>query len=178
MNLDIQHKITMHPLQIWHDNKELQQICENIMVMNYRDACYDTSCDIYVNCIKNSDPDPSNSIKPNNKIFYLPVADNGNQDEYEKLYKLLIKNDFKLFEKLKTKLKMNRKICIFCKEGRQRSCAVCVCLLIYLFEGKLNKFDAINYVKSIKLDAFFGSINFQKTIDKVYDMVLKKYRKI
>ena len=75
---------------------------------------------------------------------------------------LLIKDDFYIYKSIDTFLEQNKKICIFCNQGRQRSCAVYVCYLIY--KGYSIK-DAINILQENKKDAFFGNVNFMDTIN-------------
>ena len=53
-------------------------------------------------------------------------------------------------------------VLVFCHMGRQRSATI-VCA--YLMKKKNYSYnDAINHMKQIKRDVFFGSVNFEKSI--------------
>ena len=127
----------------------------NLYVKAYNQISED-NYDIYINCTSDK---PFIVDKIN---FRLSVEDNGDLRQYKILYDLLIKDNFYIYKSIDTFLEQNKKICIFCNQGRQRSCAVYVCYLIY--KGYSIK-DAINILQENKKDAFFGNVNFMDTIN-------------
>lgn len=102
------------------------------------------------------------------KINYrLPIEDNGDQSQYTNLYGIIkIKDDCEIYKIIDKYLEQNKRCCIFCNQGRQRSCTVYTCYLIY------KGFSIINSTN--KKDAFFGNINFIDTINMFYNYVHKK----
>ena len=113
--------------------------------------------DVYINCTSDK---PFFEEKFN---YRIAVEDNGDERQYEKLYEILIDNYCEIFKKLDDHLSVGKKCCIFCRQGRQRSCAVYVCYLIY--KGWEIE-DAVKHLKYLKKDAFFGNVNFISTINK------------
>ena len=86
----------------------------NLYVKAYNQISED-NCDIYINCTSDK---PFIVDKIN---FRLSVEDNGDLRQYKILYDLLIKDDFYIYKSIDTFLEQNKKICIFCNQGRQRS---------------------------------------------------------
>ena len=125
--------------------------------------------DVYVNCTSDK---PLNIDKIN---FRLPVEDNGDESQYDKLFWLIIQDDCQLFKNLDLHRQQKEKCCIFCNQGRQRSCCVYVCYLMY---NNYSMSDAITYLRKNKADAFFGNINFLSTLLQFQNYIKIKINKI
>lgn len=118
--------------------------------------------DVFVNCTTDK---PFFEGKINHR---LGVEDNGDIRQYDILYNLLIHNECEIFKLLTQYITEGKQCCIFCNQGRQRSCCTYVCYLIY---RGVEMNEAIEYLKSVKKDAFFSNINFKDTIVKFNDYV-------
>jgi protein tyrosine/serine phosphatase len=92
----------------------------------------------------------------------LPVKD----DPYEsdKLYTLIY--DTSVLNIIDETLKKEEKVLIHCSMGIQRSCAIVACYLIVY--NSMTPIAAITYIRHKRPIAFFGQVNFIKTIERIY----------
>lgn len=132
---------------------------EKLVVRAYNQI-NDNEFDVYINCTSDK-KDLSNKLN-----IRLAVEDNGDDRQYKILYDLLVQNDCEIFQLLNSYLSQNKRCCIFCNQGRQRSCTVYVCFLIY---NGYTVLGAIEHLKRCKMDAFFGNVNFMETINLFYN---------
>ena len=140
----------------------MNYINKNIFIESYKNI-NPNDYDVFINCTLTK---PKFKGKIN---FRLPVEDNGNYIQNEIMLKLLTENNCILFKILDKLIERNKKCCIFCNKGRQRSPTVYACYLIY--KG-LDMNMSLRHIYSIKKDAFLGNINFKDTI-KQFDKYLK-----
>ena len=91
----------------------------------------------------------------------LPVKD----DPYESdtLFKLLCDTD--VLHRMYSSLSNNINVLVHCSMGMQRSCAVVACYLVKYH--KMTPADAIQYIRTRRPIAFFGQVNFLRTIERV-----------
>jgi protein-tyrosine phosphatase len=65
---------------------------------------------------------------------------------------------------------MNKKpVLVHCFAGMQRSCAVVACYLIKYYN--ITPLDAINFIKKKRNVAFFGGVNFMRTLEMFYALI-------
>ena len=97
------------------------------------------------------------------KSIRLPVKD----DPYEsdKLYSLIY--DTSVLKTIHETLKKEEKVLIHCSMGMQRSCAIVACYLIVY--NSITPAAAISYIRQKRTIAFFGQVNFIKTIETIYN---------
>jgi protein-tyrosine phosphatase len=107
--------------------------------------------DIVVNCTGHVP-----CYNPKFTTVQIRVEDNGRPEQFQKLYNVI--KDLTLFRYID-----NKKVLVHCAMGRQRSCAFATCFIMWKFN--LSKFRAIDFLKSKRPVAFFGSINFMPVID-------------
>jgi protein-tyrosine phosphatase len=87
-------------------------------------------------------------------------------DPYESdtLFTLLSTTD--VLYRMHSSLSHNIRIIVHCSMGIQRSCAVVACYLIKY--NNMTPSDAISYIRTRRPIAFFGQVNFIKTLERVY----------
>jgi len=110
---------------------------------------------LIVNCTKNDIDFPPNCTN----CVRIPVDDT--PDESERLLQLL--DSTQVLQKIHAN---TGPVLVHCRAGRQRSCAVVACYLIQYYN--MTPVEAVDYIKSKRPEAFFGSINFANTINKFY----------
>ena len=86
-------------------------------------------------------------------------------DPYESdtLFKLLCDTD--VLHRMYSSLSNNVNVLVHCSMGMQRSCAVVACYLIRYH--RMTSIDAIQYIRTRRPIAFFGQVNFLRTIELV-----------
>jgi len=136
----------------------MSEIIRNLYLGNFQDAMNMTNVDLVINCTKNID------FFTNTKKIRICVEDNGNDEEYKKLFDAI--EDNILFEEIDKTLSENKKVLCHCMAGQQRSAAVIACFIIWKY--KIDIFEAIAFVKSKRPIAFFGNVNFMSTIKHYY----------
>lgn len=137
----------------------MSEIIKNLYLGNYQDAKNMVDVDMVINCTSNLE-----FYAPEAKKIRIYVEDNGNEEEYKKLYDAIENNI--LFEEMNGMLSQNKKILCHCMAGQQRSAAIVTCFLIWKY--KYDLFEAILFVKSKRSIAFFGNVNFMSTIKHYY----------
>lgn len=121
----------------------------------------------YFDLIINCTPDikiPIHEKYDNSKTQYIRLPVKDEPFESQKLFDLLYETQVLL--EIERYLTKGFKVLVHCSQGIQRSCAVVACYLIKY--KKLNVNEAIEFIKKRRPIAFFGAINFLKTIQMVY----------
>ena len=99
---------------------------------------------------------------PNTHIYInLPVHDS--PDECDKLLSLI--HDSQVLEKMHLALQEKKPVLVHCFAGMQRSCALVACYLIKY--NNMTPYEAIDYIKLKRPVAFFGQVNFMKTLKNI-----------
>ena len=100
--------------------------------------------------------------KPNTHIYInLPVHDS--PDECDTLLSLIYETQ--VLEKMHVALEANKPVLVHCFAGMQRSCVLVACYLIIY--KSMTPDEAIDYIKSKRPIAFFGNVNFMKTLKNI-----------
>ena len=96
------------------------------------------------------------------KYINLPVNDS--PDECNNLLKMI--NDTQVLEKIHLALHQNKPVLVHCFAGMQRSCALVASYLIKYHN--FTPINAINFIKTRRPIAFFGSVNFMDLLLTMY----------
>lgn len=133
----------------------MSEIIKDLFLGDVQDSISMNTVDMVINCT---------STLPFHAITALQIRvlieDNGNPNEYKKLYEAIKNNS--LFEKMDELLKNNKRILCHCMAGQQRSAALITCFIIWKYN--MDIYEAIAFVKSRRSIAFFGDVNFMPTI--------------
>tara|TARA_Y100000389_G_scaffold203412_1_gene251762 strand:- start:2228 stop:2542 length:315 start_codon:yes stop_codon:yes gene_type:complete len=73
-------------------------------------------------------------------------------------------------EIIEMKIKEGFNVLVHCMEGRQRSASI-ICGYLMLKKG-VKYYDAVKYIREIKRDAFFGNVNFEKSLLKFEELII------
>lgn len=84
-------------------------------------------------------------------------------DPYDSVILFNILKDTDILETMHFHLRQNRNILVHCQAGAQRSPTVVACYLMK-YHG-LSGEEAIQYIRSKRLEAFFCMVNFENTIE-------------
>ena len=136
----------------------MYEIIPNLYLSAYHDIVV-TPNTFIVNCTKNLDMLNDNNLR-------ISVDDDRSP---EALRGMLQKLPYAI-EVIQTKLKQNQVVVVHCLAGQQRSPAVIAAYLMAIHKYTLQ--DAIDYIKGIKKDAFFWTVNFRNTLEQ-YENELK-----
>ena len=140
-------------------SNDLDQIIDNLYVGNIKSAeVFGNSFDLVVNCTTDI-PRPSYCKK------FIRISVYDTPTESDKMYMEIYRTN--VFKEIYNTLKNNGKVLIHCFAGIQRSCAVTACYLIWIYG--MTPTDVIQFIRSNRPIAFFGDVNFQKTINNVYE---------
>jgi protein-tyrosine phosphatase len=131
------------------------QIINDLYIGNKNSLDFYKKFSLIVNCTKNDVKFPPNCTN----CIRIPVDDT--PDESENLFNLI--NSTNILQKIHT---CSGPVLVHCHAGRQRSCAVVACYLVRYYN--MTPIQAVEYIKSKRREAFFGSINFATTINKIY----------
>lgn len=140
----------------------MSEILPNLYIGNMQDATNMTDIDFVINCTSTL-PFYSNTARG----IRIKIEDNGNPDEYEKLYDYVQNSN--LFHLMDLCLEEKKTILVHCIAGQQRSTSLVACYLIYKL--KLNPTQAIEFIRQKRPIAFFGNVNFLHTIQKYYNNI-------
>ena len=128
------------------------EILPNIFLGDIKDAeNVDNSFGLVINCTKNI-----SFTNPNIPGIRIPVNDSPDSSEQLIMYNHWM--DYKTFNDIHNTIISGKDVLIHCQMGRQRSAATVVAYIMYSLNWPLDR--TINFVKSKKPDAFFGSVNF------------------
>ena len=118
------------------------------------------SFSLVVNCSK--DIPFSNKCKEGIRI---PVNDNG--EDINALLNYMLNTN--ALEQIHNKITNNEPVLVHCFAGMQRSCAVVACYLIKYRNATPQQ--AIDFIKSKRSLAFFGQVNFMRTLATFWEKV-------
>lgn len=140
-------------------SNDLDQIIDNLYVGNIKSSeIYGNQFDLVVNCTPDI-PKPT----PCKKFIRISVYDT--PSESDKMYMEIHRTN--VLQEIYKTLQNNGKVLIHCFAGVQRSCAITACYLIWRF--RMTPTDSIHYIRTNRPIAFFGDVNFQKTIYNFYE---------
>lgn len=140
-------------------NNPYDKIAENLYIGNRHALESYNQFELIVNCTKETDV----KFPPNcTKCVRIPIDDT--PDESEHLLQQI--ENTNILQKIHTKILNKKPVLVHCSAGRQRSCAVVACYLIQYHD--MTPIQTIDYIKSKRPEAFFGSVNFANTINKFY----------
>lgn len=141
----------------------MYEIVRGLYLASYKDVLNErekvTSCYI-INCTKDFPMVHANSMR-------LPINDDLSQESYSIMYSNLPN----LMLIIDNKLKNNLPVVVHCAAGQQRSAAV-VCAYV-MWKTCIKLEDAISYIKSKKIDAFFWNVNFRPPLEMFAQLCCK-----
>ncbi len=141
------------------------EIINYLFLGNCRSLEY-SSFDTIVNCTKENEiffP-----VHYNPLCIRIPIKDD--PSESSKLLSFLDQTN--VLEEIHKSIQNKKYVLVHCLMGQQRSCAVVACYLIKYHN--LSPQEAINFIKSKRPIAFFGSVNFLEAIEEFYILFRKK----
>jgi protein-tyrosine phosphatase len=133
------------------------EILENLYIGNRESITFYTRFSLIVNCTKTDVQCPPN----HNNCIRIPIDDI--PDESDNLTQIIARTN--ILEKIHKTLSEKKQVLVHCNAGRQRSCAVVACYLVKYYN--MTPIQAVEYIKSKRREAFFGSVNFAKTINEM-----------
>ena len=134
------------------------EIVENLFIGNLQSSqLYADKFALIVNCSK----DIPFSKKCRQGIR-IPI----NDDPSEINTLLNYMKNTNILEQIHNNIINKKPVLVHCFAGMQRSCAVVACYLIRYY--KATPSDTIIFIKSKRKEAFFGGVNFMKTLDLFY----------
>jgi protein-tyrosine phosphatase len=139
-------------------NNDFDNIIDTIYVGNKNASKQCAEFYIIVNCTK----DIPNQC--DNNTIRIPVDDS--PDESDNMLEYILNT--KVLEKMHECVLHNKKVLVHCRAGIQRSATVVVCYLIKYYH--MGVYQAITYLQKQRPVAFFGHINFIKTIEDFYSL--------
>ena len=123
---------------------------------------YSEKFSLVVNCSK--DIPFSDKCKQGIRIS---VNDNGEDTDINALLNYMLNTN--ALEQIHNKLTNNEPVLVHCFAGMQRSCSVVACYLIKYRNATPQQ--AIDFIKSKRRIAFFGNVNFMRTLTTFYQKV-------
>ena len=140
-------------------NNNLDEIITNLYIGNIESSqLYSNYFDLIVNCTVDI-------TRPAHCKKFIRISVNDTPEESDKMYMEIYRTQ--VFKEIYNTLQNNGKVLIHCFAGIQRSCAVTACYLIWIYN--MTPTDVIYFIRSKRPIAFFGNVNFQKTINDVYE---------
>lgn len=137
----------------------MSEIIQNLFIGNKVTAdSHSENFSLVVNCTK--DIPFSNKCK---ECIRIPINDS--PDEAMSLLNYMLNTD--TLEQIHNKLINKKPVLVHCFAGVQRSCAVVACYLIKYLHATPEQ--AVKYIKSKRNIAFFGQVNFMKTLQMFYE---------
>jgi protein-tyrosine phosphatase len=141
-------------------NSDYNIIVENLLLGNKKSSeTYGDRMYFVVNCTKD--------IKlPTNckESVRIPIDDL--PSEADKLLYYMLRTN--ILQKIHLNITNKKPVLVHCFAGMQRSCAVVACYLISYYN--VTPLMAIKYIKQRRRVAFFGGVNFIKTLEMFYSM--------
>ena len=138
----------------------MSEILPNLYIGNMQDATNMIDVDFVINCTSTLP-----FYSPTARGIRIKIEDNGNPEEFEKLYDYVQNSN--LFHLMDLCLEEKKTILVHCMGGFQRSCSLVACYLIYKLQ--LNPTQAIEFIRQKRPIAFFGNVNFLHAIQKYYN---------
>ncbi len=142
-----------------------QEIIDYLFLGNSRSLEY-SKFDVIVNCTKENEV--YFPIHYNPLCIRISVKDE--PSEYKKLLNIL--DETNVLEEIDISIKNKKRVLVHCFMGQQRSCAVVACYLIKYHN--LTPIQSIEFIKSKRPMAFFGSVNFLQAIEEFHTNFLEK----
>jgi protein-tyrosine phosphatase len=135
-------------------------IVENLALGNKQSSEFlGDKMSLVVNCTKDI-----NFTKNCKEGIRIPINDH--PGESNNLLNYMLKTD--ILQKIHFNLTNKRPVLVHCFAGAQRSCAVVACYLIRYYNA--TPLMAIKHIKNKRRIAFFGGVNFMKTLEMFYSM--------
>ena len=141
------------------DNNYCNEIVDNLFIGNiHASQLYSDKFALIVNCSK----DIPFSLKSRQKIR-IPINDD--PSEMNTLLNYMKNTD--VLQKIHYNVTHKNPVLVHCHAGMQRSCAVVACYLIKYYKNITPQL-AIEYIRSKRNVAFFGGVNFLRTLEMFY----------
>ena len=148
----------MNNHQTQNKNQNYNEIVDNLFLGNKNAAeSHSDRFSLIINCSK--DIPFSKQCKQGIRI---PI----NDDPGEVINLLNYMKNTTILEQIHTTRTNKQPVLIHCFAGMQRSCAVVACYLIKYYRAP--PLLAINFIKRKRNEAFFGGINFIRTLEMFY----------
>ena len=155
----------MYNFKVYNRDKMMNynEIVENLFIGNEESSqLYADKFALIVNCSKNIHF--SNKCK---KGIRIPI----NDDPIEINALLNYMKNTTILEQIHSSRTNKQPVLVHCFAGMQRSCAVVACYIMKYYKGTPS--EAVNFIKSKRKEAFFGGVNFMKTLDMFYQSLQK-----
>lgn len=138
-------------------------IAENEIITNlYIGNRYSLNKSHQYGLIVNCTPPGQAPVVDISKTIRVPVDDIPEEDDH--LCELI--HSLHILQKIHEQLSAGNKVLVHCMAGRQRSCAIVACYLIKYHN--MTPVQTVQFIQSKRREAFFGSVNFHKTINSFY----------
>jgi rhodanese-related sulfurtransferase len=137
----------------------MKLICHNLFIGKVGDSeTFGQTAGVVVNCTTDlpflGDPAHQTQIR-------VPVKDNGDDAQQDALLRHLL--DLQVCARIDDALRQGSTVLVHCRAGQQRSAAVVAAFLMHTQD--LTAAQAVRLVRSRSPDAFFGAVNFHRTLD-------------
>ena len=137
------------------DNNYCNEIVENLFIGNIQASqLYSDKFALIVNCSKDIPFSPKSRKK-------IRISLNDDPSEMNSLLNYMKNTD--ILQQIHIAVTQKQSVLVHCFAGMQRSCAVVACYLMKYYN--LTPQVAINHIKSKRKVAFFGGVNFMKTLE-------------
>lgn len=144
-------------------NENKNEIIDNLFIGNKEASQYEANnFALIVNCSKDI------PFSPNSKQV-LRIAIDDHPGEVNNLLNYMINTN--ILEQIHTHRKRKQPVLVHCFAGMQRSCAVVACYLMKYYN--VTPLLAINFIKQKRSVAFFGGVNFMKTLEMYHGYLHK-----
>ena len=120
-----------------------------------------------ISMVVNCTPNITNSFPETCDYFRIPV----NDDMHEDSYRLMFETFPEVTEKIHGALEKGQNVLVHCQMGIQRSASVVAAYLLRYYGGTYS--ETIAYIKKYRREAFFGNVNFWKSL-QLYEFYLSK----
>jgi protein-tyrosine phosphatase len=137
------------------DNNYCNEIVENLFIGNIQASqLYSDKFALIVNCSKDIPFSPKSRQK-------IRISLNDDPSEMNSLLNYM--KNTNILQQIHIAVTHKQPVLVHCFAGMQRSCAVVACYLMKYYN--LTPQVAINHIKSKRKVAFFGGVNFMKTLE-------------
>jgi protein-tyrosine phosphatase len=145
------------------DNNYCNQIENNIFIGNINASqLYADKFGLVVNCSKDIPFSPKSR-----QGIRIPINDD--PSEIKNLLNYMINTN--VLQQIHQSITYNQPVLVHCHAGMQRSCALVACYLIKYYN--VTPIVAINHIKTKRKVAFFGGVNFMKTLEMFFALKQK-----
>jgi protein-tyrosine phosphatase len=137
------------------------EIVDNLFIGNQQSSeLYSDKFAFIVNCSKNIPFSPKCR-----QGIRIPINDD--PSEIKNLLNYMVNTN--ILDQIHTNIMNKKPVLVHCFAGMQRSCAVVACYLIKYYN--ITPLDAINFIKKKRNVAFFGGVNFMRTLEMFYALI-------